>query len=114
MPWSETTPMDERLQFLADVRRGTDEMTVLCRRYGISRKTGYKWLARYTADGPNGLPSVPTARTPVRMRRLPTRWTHCASCGAGLPPGGRRSCSRSWRSVGPRSCGRRRVPRRRC
>ena len=55
MPWSETTPMDERLQFVADVRRGSDEMTVLCRRYGISRKTGYKWLARYEAEGATGL-----------------------------------------------------------
>ncbi|MEJ7811749.1 MAG: hypothetical protein WKG32_15155 [Gemmatimonadaceae bacterium] len=40
MPWSEITAMDERLQFVADVRRGTEEMTVLCRRSGISRKTG--------------------------------------------------------------------------
>jgi putative transposase len=55
MPWSEVTAMDERLQFVADVRRGTEEMTVLCRRYGISRKSGYKWLARYVADGPSGL-----------------------------------------------------------
>ena len=30
-------------------------MTVLCRRYGISRKTGYKLLARYAAEGPAGL-----------------------------------------------------------
>ena len=55
MPWSETTAMDQRLQFVADMRRGTDEITVLCRRYGISRKTGYKWLARYEAQGATGL-----------------------------------------------------------
>src|SRR5215207_1868008 len=55
MPWSEVTAMDERLQFVADVRRGMDEMTVLCRRYGVSWKSGYKWLARYLADGPSGL-----------------------------------------------------------
>ena len=55
MPWSETTPMDERLQFVADVRRETEEIAVLCRRYGISRKTGYKWLARYAEAGPGGL-----------------------------------------------------------
>jgi transposase InsO family protein len=30
-------------------------MAVLCRRYEISRKTGYKWLERYRADGPLGL-----------------------------------------------------------
>src|SRR5688500_16424605 len=55
MPWSETTPMDERLQFVADVRRAREEMAVLCRRYGVSRKTGYKWLARYAAEGAAGL-----------------------------------------------------------
>src|SRR5215213_6463045 len=52
MPWSEVAVMDERLQFVADVRRELEEVAVLCRRYGISRKTGYKWLARYAADGP--------------------------------------------------------------
>src|SRR5207249_9372747 len=51
MPWSEVTAMDERLQFVADARRGSEEMSELCRRYGVSRKTGYKWLARYDAEG---------------------------------------------------------------
>ena len=47
--------MDEHLQFVADVRREGEEMAVLCRRYGISRKTGYKWPARYVAEGTAGL-----------------------------------------------------------
>ena len=55
MPWSETTAMDARLQFVADLRRGTEEMAVLCRRYGVSRKTGYKWRDRYAAEGAAGL-----------------------------------------------------------
>lgn len=55
MPWSETGPMDERFQFVADVRRAHDSMTTLCARYGISRKTGYKWSARYDHHGPAGL-----------------------------------------------------------
>jgi transposase InsO family protein len=55
MPWSETTPMDERLQFAADLRRGTEAMAVLCRRYGVSRKTGYTWRDRYAAEGVAGL-----------------------------------------------------------
>jgi transposase InsO family protein len=32
-----------------------ESMAELCRRYGISRKTGYKWLARWEAQGPGGL-----------------------------------------------------------
>ena len=47
--------MDERMQFIARVLAGEDEMTALCREYGISRKTGYKWLARYRCEGAAGL-----------------------------------------------------------
>jgi transposase len=38
--------MDQRTAFLADSRRGLFSMAELCARYGISRKTGYKWVAR--------------------------------------------------------------------
>ena len=50
MPWSATSPMDERFQFVADVRRAHESMSALCARYGISRKTGYKWCTRYETD----------------------------------------------------------------
>jgi hypothetical protein len=55
MPWSETSLMDERLQFVADLRRAHESMTTLCDRYGISRKTGYQVWARYQAEGVVGL-----------------------------------------------------------
>jgi putative transposase len=55
MPWKATCQMDERMQFIARVLAGEDEMTVLCREYGVSRKTGYKWLGRYIAEGAVGL-----------------------------------------------------------
>lgn len=55
MPWLETLPMDQRAQFVADAQRELYDMTTLCARYGVSRKTGYKWLARYAADGRRGL-----------------------------------------------------------
>jgi len=55
MPWKETCRMDQRTQFIARVLAGEDEMTVLCREYGISRKTGYKWLGRYLSEGAAGL-----------------------------------------------------------
>ena len=47
--------MDQRTQFIADHQRGLYAMTELCARYGVSRRTGYKWLARYAAEGPAGL-----------------------------------------------------------
>jgi putative transposase len=47
--------MDERTQFIARVLAGEEAMTSLCREYGVSRKTGYKWLGRYRCDGAAGL-----------------------------------------------------------
>lgn len=47
--------MDQRLQFITDHQRGLYAMAILCARYGISRKTGYKWLTRYATDGARGL-----------------------------------------------------------
>src|SRR5262245_57103355 len=55
MPWRTTCPMDERTRFIAARLAGEDSMSELCRRFGISRKTGYKLWARYAADGPAGL-----------------------------------------------------------
>src|SRR5687768_9212180 len=55
MPWRERSPMDERVQFISDYQRQLFTMTELCDRFGVSRKTGYKWIARYAADGAAGL-----------------------------------------------------------
>jgi transposase InsO family protein len=55
MPWRETRVMDERMAFVVDVQRGEASLAELCRRYGISRKSGYKWLARHAAEGLDGL-----------------------------------------------------------
>jgi len=51
MPWRATWPMDQRMQFIAAWLREEEAMSLLCRRYGVSRKTGYKWVARYEAGG---------------------------------------------------------------
>ncbi|TPL63608.1 helix-turn-helix domain-containing protein, partial [Mesorhizobium sp. B2-4-3] len=46
--------MDERLKFIARLLDG-EKMAVLCRDFDISRKTGYKILARYNDMGLEGL-----------------------------------------------------------
>src|ERR1700730_9904318 len=51
MSWKETCPMTERKKFVADVLRGERYVTELCDLYGISRKTGYKWLDRVESGG---------------------------------------------------------------
>ena len=67
MPWKETCPMDEKLSFVAACLRGDLPMVALCEDYGISRKTGYKWLGRYRAFGPEGL--AERSRAPRRHGR---------------------------------------------
>ncbi|MGX5089145.1 helix-turn-helix domain-containing protein [Enterobacter sp. UPMP2052] len=46
MPWAETRPM-QRLDFIRACHAGTDSLSALCRLFGISRKTCYKWLERF-------------------------------------------------------------------
>jgi transposase InsO family protein len=62
MPWKETCVMDERLRFVAAAREKKESMAELCRRFGISRKTGYKLLERYEAEGPLALADRSRAR----------------------------------------------------
>ena len=47
--------MDQRVAFIADWLREDWTMTELADRYGISRKTAYKWVRRYRADPVGGL-----------------------------------------------------------
>src|SRR5262245_22122448 len=52
MPWLNTRPMDQKIGFINQalkVARGG--FNDLCVEFGISRKTGYKWLKRYRASG---------------------------------------------------------------
>ena len=55
MPWKETGPMDERVRFVATVSTRYVSFAEACRRFGISRKTGYKWMARYEESSVDGL-----------------------------------------------------------
>jgi len=55
MPWLETAPMEQRERFIRDSQFKLYTMTELCERYGVSRKTGYKWLDRFDEEGRRGL-----------------------------------------------------------
>ena len=50
MPWQEITSMTARKEFVMRARLVGANVSALCRQYGISRKTGYKWLQR-SAEG---------------------------------------------------------------
>ena len=55
MAWQETDAPRERLRFVHQYESGAFSMVELCRRFGISRPTGYYWWDRYSREGPEGL-----------------------------------------------------------
>src|SRR2546427_13044435 len=56
MPWLETSPVQQRERFIRDHRLELYTTAELCTRYGITRKTGYKWLPPPPETGPRGPP----------------------------------------------------------
>jgi transposase InsO family protein len=61
MPWEETCVMDERMSFMVDWQRDELTFSALCRAYGVSRRTGYKWVGRFKAAGVDGLKDLSRA-----------------------------------------------------
>ena len=55
MPFEETHVMEERTRFNEEAHRSLRSFAAVCDRYGISRKTGYKWMDRWRRAGPAGL-----------------------------------------------------------
>src|SRR5688572_686057 len=55
MSWNETCAMDERVRMIAELLGGEEPRRAVFARYGVSAKTGYKWLERYHAQGAAGL-----------------------------------------------------------
>ena len=51
MPWLETDVRDQRIQFVIAASHPGANMTATCRAFGISRRTGYKWLERHDRRG---------------------------------------------------------------
>ena len=55
MPWKQRKALDEKKDFIEEWKRQEVSLAELCRRYEISRQTGYKWLERYDQEGEPGL-----------------------------------------------------------
>jgi len=76
MPWMETCSMKEKMRFVSTHETGLYGMSELCERFGISRKTGYKWVDRFEEGGVDGLrersrrPHRSPYRTPEEIERL--------------------------------------------
>jgi len=86
MPWKEINVMSQRVEFVMRAFE-TDNFRLLCQEYGISAKTGYKWLERFKEHGRSGLANA--SRRPhghacalseevlceiVRLKKLKPAW----------------------------------------
>lgn len=55
MPWKKGTIMSAKEEFLFEISKKQQTVSHLCKSFGISRKTGYKWITRYEENGLEGL-----------------------------------------------------------
>jgi transposase InsO family protein len=51
MPWLETDVSEQRMQFVIEATAPGANVSAVCRKYGVSRRTGYRWIGRYQAAG---------------------------------------------------------------
>jgi len=89
MSWKEISTVVRRLQFVKLVSQRQQSLSQLCRRFGMSRRTGYKRLARFEREGPRGLrdrssrphrsPRRTAAQWLSRIRRLRRRYRRWGS-----------------------------------
>ena len=79
MPWKESRSMDLRVRLIQEYEEGED-ITALGELYGVSRKTIYKWIDRYAAEGVGGL--ADRSRAP---HHRPRRSSRRGSAGSGGP-----------------------------
>ena len=80
MPWSPVTVNNQREEFVSLARQADANVSDLCRRFGISRKTGYKWLGREHLDDCSRRPlSTPTqTATEIQSKVVALRAAHPA------------------------------------
>jgi transposase InsO family protein len=71
MPWQEIQVVTLRREFVRLVEEEKEPVAGLCRRFGISRKTAYKWANRYSEEGDAGL--VDRSRRPLQFSNQSSR-----------------------------------------
>lgn len=60
MPWEESNREMQRMKFIQELADSSESMAEICRRFGISRQTGYVWKRRFEEDGPSALVDRPS------------------------------------------------------
>lgn len=72
MPWKVLSVAEERLRLVRALLARKSTVLVICRQFGVSRQTGYKYLKRWTAVGFAGLQDQ--SRRPVRTAAWSAQW----------------------------------------
>jgi len=62
MPWKQTTPMEQKIEFICEWRSGKYTITEWCNAFEISRPTAYKLISRFEEMGFDG-------KTPVQINQ---------------------------------------------
>ncbi len=76
MPWQEVSTMSLRHEFVSLAMKEESNITELCRRFTVSRETGYKWIHRFKREGLKGLedrsrrPYMSPNHTPEQVEHL--------------------------------------------
>lgn len=76
MPWRMTSMLSQRSQFILELKSGEYSLSELCRKYDISRPTGYKWKERFSTEGILGLNDRsrrPVSQTPQVPQEIVSR-----------------------------------------
>lgn len=100
MPFREVSVMDERLEFVMLASVEGANVRGLCRRFGISPTTGYKWLERWRLEGMAGLQEL-SRRPQISPRRSdPATEQAVLSVRAAHPAWGGRKIARRLSDLG--------------
>jgi transposase InsO family protein len=101
MGWMETCAVDERMRFVMAVSEREEAFAAMCRQFGVSRRTGYKWVERYREEGVEGL--LDHSRAPLHHPQAVTEdiAERCLTVRRGHP---------TWGPVKVRAWLERRVP----
>jgi transposase InsO family protein len=88
MGWKETCAVEERMRFMVAVEKCEESFAAICRRFGVSRRVGYKWLARFEEEGAAGL--LDRSRAPLHHPQAlaPAIAEHCLEVRRRYPTWG--------------------------
>jgi transposase-like protein len=90
MPWKSGTIMDNRLEFVRLAQQGGVSVAELCRRFSISRETGFQYLRRYRENGVEGLKDRSRRPHSSPERTAPEMETRIVAVREAHPWGGRK------------------------